>query len=251
MVSFHTYGWIQQCVESFLRLFPFHHILVVDNNPRQGEGVGEVYRADDPGFQFHKTYRKDDGSLLLNGKVVNKAEWNVQCEQERSWLQRHPKVILIEPPKRLLPHGQAIDFALQWHRSNGVRIMLYFEPDCVIDGSGWYDNLLEPMRHQAWLAHADQYDIGAATVCPSMWRVEKVRHTFDRVPYEEVRLPLFKERVHPELSGHVKTWTHWTTGGKNWFEFLKVGKVAKVESPGFRHLWDGTLLKKKSSVGLL
>src|SRR5262245_65863364 len=103
LVAYHSADWIRVAVESYLEHFPNDRLLVVDNNPRRGE-----------------------------------AGWMPACARERAWLAAHPGVVLVDnpaPPDGVLrnrTHGAGMDVALAWCQSAGSRVMVHFEPDCLV-----------------------------------------------------------------------------------------------------------------------
>ena len=143
-------------------------------------------------------------------------------------------------------------FAVQWHREHKTQVMLYFEPDCLISSQEWYYALLGPLGDDGfWMTYSDAYDVGSANVCPSMWLVDKIPGTFNRTPYgDDLQSSLFNQHiVRSEKTWHFQgqgeSMRNWTTGGKNWFEFLKNGRTGRVPAEGFSHFRDGTLKKRE------
>ncbi len=123
LVAYHSADWIQVAIASYLEHFPEDRILVIDNNPRRGE----------PG-------------------------WDPDCERERSWLRAHPRVdhaidtLAACSDDGVRIHGLGVDLAVQWCRDRGVDVLVHFEPDCVITGRRWRENLLRAIECGSWMA---------------------------------------------------------------------------------------------------
>jgi hypothetical protein len=232
LVSFHSVHWIRVAVESYLRQFPGEWILVVDNNPYRGE-----------------------------------PHWVPDCEEERDWLAGHPGVRLLEGlsgPENRLPdgrreHGAGIDVALTWCRQHGARVLLHFEPDCLISGRGWRDNLLQALAQGAWMAGGFQQSFGTIHLTPSAWQVAEVRASFRFQPWGEDRhtqafgklVDLVQLETDPSAAAvWIRRVQGWDTGHKAWFEAAAVGRTALVPVPGFRHYWSGSFARRFSESTL-
>jgi hypothetical protein len=232
LVAFHSAHWIRVAVESYLEYFPEDRLLVVDNNPRRGE----------------------EG-------------WLPECTREREWLAAHPGVVLIDnpaPPDGLLKnrtHGAGMDLALAWCRRHGTRVMVHLEPDCLVAGRSWRDNLLRALNRGAWMAGGVRQCHGPIHPTPTAWRVDAVRASFTITPWEgsDERHARFGELV--DLAALKKDsspmgvwigWTrHWDTGHKAWFEAAVHDRAALVETPGFTHYWHGSHERRLSEAGLI
>jgi hypothetical protein len=232
LVAFHSVHWIRVAVESYLHHFPGERILVVDNNPPRGE-----------------------------------RGWFPHCEEERDWLAAHPGVLVVDGPKgpqdRLADgrpeHGAGLDAALAWCRRNGARVLLHFEPDCLVSGRGWRDNLLDALDRGAWMAGGCRQSHGATHPTPTAWRVDEVRASFRIRPWaEDQPRPAFAElvdvtrlRTDPSREAWwIRVTGYWDTGHKAWFEAAVRGRAALVPTPGFRHYWGGSLALRFSAKTL-
>jgi hypothetical protein len=217
-------------VESYLELFPGDRLLVVNNNPRRGE----------PG-------------------------WYPYCEGERAWLVSHPGVILIDNPRHgplpdgRLDHGGGMDVALAWAREHGAGVLVHLEPDCLITGRQWRENLLRALAQGAWMAGGLRQSHGPIHPTPSAWRVAEVRASFRIGSWaEEERHPRFAELVHlaaleadrsPE-GRWIRNIRYWDTGHRAWFAAAVHDRAALVEIPGFRHYWYGSVWRRFSETTL-
>lgn len=247
MVSFHTNGWIQDCITSYLRVFPGNTILVVDNNPHEHDNFKvKFYYEDQERPELLKSAGVDSESRAIekDGHIVNSTGWNRQCEKEREWLRQHSNVILIPIPIEFqksdapLSHGEAMDVAVQWLLQNDIPIMLYLEPDSLVTDRGWYDNLCQAIKQSMGCAYTHDFPYGAPSMCGSIWRLPEIKFSFGRAlkSPEEQTLNLFDAKLMDEKATML-----WETGNKNWYEFKKVGRAIKVGGWGLRHLWGGTV----------
>jgi hypothetical protein len=225
IVAFHTADWLPIAVESYLSQFPADRILVVDNNPQPGE-----------------------------------TGWSAACRRERHWLHSHPKLDVIHqhancagvPAPRT--HGEGMDLALAWCRSRGADVMLHIEPDCLVTGRAWRENLVAAIEEGAWMAGAHRKPWGPIHPTPSAWLVREVRTSF-AIQYRPrpVADPRFSELVNLEAlqaaakpEGCWEEWArdHWDAADKAWFQAATHDRTALVEAPGFRHFWCGTSINR-------
>lgn len=231
LVAFHTVDWIRVAVTSYLEAFPEDRLLVVDNNPRPGE----------PG-------------------------WRIECDRERLWLAAHPAVDLVENRARpdlqdgRRTHGSGIDAALAWCRKRGVDVLVHFEPDCLITGRQWRQNLLDAIAQGAWMAGTHRKVYGVIHPTASAWRVDKVQASFRPTPRAaDVRNTRFGElvdleplRTETEPKG-AWFWCerNWDTAEKAWFEAALEGRTALVGEEGFHHYWLGSTDRRKPQEELV
>ena len=227
IVAFHTADWLPIAVESYLSQFPADRILVVDNNPQPGE-----------------------------------TGWSADCRRERRWLHSHPKLDVIHrhancagvPAPRT--HGDGMDLALAWCRSRGADVMLHFEPDCLVTGRAWRENLVTAIEQGAWMAGSYRKPWGPIHPTPSAWLVREVRTSFaiQSRPRPET-LPGLSELVNLELLRAVaeaedcwEDWAkdNWDAADKAWFQAAIHDRAALVEAPGFRHFWLGSSVNSLS-----
>jgi hypothetical protein len=220
MIAFHTADWIKVAVTSYLEHFPNDRILVVDNNPKRGE-----------------------------------VDWTPDCERERRWLLGHSRVDYLPntqlPSDRNYdpPHGIGLDVALEWAKARGAEVLLHFEPDCLVLGRCWRENLLEAIAQGAWMAASFRHPFGTLHPTPSAWRIDRVRTSFSgqrragdacHPRYHEL-VDLERLRAEVEPRGEWSWWeTYWDTGEKAWFECAVADRAAQVETPDFRHYWGGS-----------
>jgi hypothetical protein len=231
LVSYHTRHWIRVAVGSYLEQFPDERLLVVDNNPKRGE-----------------------------------TGWTSSCEAEQRWLACHPQVELLDNPTPdqdwgTRSHGGGVDLALAACRARGAEVLLLLEPDCLVSGRAWRDNLLAALAAGAWMAGCSPRAYGPIHPVPTAWRVAEVRASFKasqpRAPDEEH--PRYRELVHPEILeaeyrpiGIWDWWSrHWDTGEKAWFEAAVHDRAVAVPGPGFRHYWHGSYARRLAAAGLV
>jgi hypothetical protein len=228
LVAYHSVHWMWVAVESYLEQFPGERLLVIDNNPKRGE-----------------------------------AGWTPDCERERHWLAAHPGVVLVDnpaPPDGLLAnrtHGAAMDLALDWCRRRAADVMVHLEPDCLVTGRRWRDNLVGALAGGAWMAGSVRQCHGPIHPTPSAWRVGEVRASFKITPWRgaDERHPRFAGLMDLEALKHDRSpmgvwigWTcHWDTAHKAWFEAAVCDLAALVEAPGIRHYWHGSQERRLSA----
>lgn len=217
IVSYHTPRWIKVALRSFHRHFPREQVLVVDNNPLEGE----------PG-------------------------WEPACDEERAWLQAYPAVTLIRNPAPERRHGAAIDLAMRFCREERAPFMLHFEPDCHVLGTTWYELLLRPMIQGAWMSSMTRRFYGPLHPCPSMWRVDHDWDSFlDQPRGQDEQHPRYGELffLDPLLQSvatydpaAIPWWQeNWDTAQKNWFRAAVHDQAVRVpETKDFRHFWSGS-----------
>jgi hypothetical protein len=232
IVAFHTADWLPIAVESYLSQFPADRILVVDNNPQPGE-----------------------------------TGWSASCRRERRWLYSHPKLDVIHrqancpgvPAPRT--HGDGMDLALAWCRSRGADVMLHFEPDCLMTGRAWRENLVAAIENGAWMAGAYRKPWGPIHPTPSAWLVREVRTSFaiQSRPQPEF-LPRLSELVNLEVLREAaeaedcwEDWArdNWDAADKAWFQAAIHDRAALVEAPEFRHFWLGSSVNSLSPEQLI
>jgi hypothetical protein len=231
LVAYHTPDWIQVAVASYLEHFPEDRILVVDNNPRRGE----------PG-------------------------WDPDCERERYWLRAHSRVdhvVNTLTPCDIngeRPHGHGVELAVQWCRDRRADVLIHFEPDCVIEGRRWRENLLQAIECGAWMAGAHRKAYGAIHPTPSAWRVDRLRTTFSgwaraadsRHPRYAKLLNIERLRAEVEPLGRWPWWERsWDTGEKAWFVAAVHDAAILVDAPDFRHFWNGAAARSLGRGGLI
>jgi hypothetical protein len=219
IVAFQTGDWLPIAVESYLAQFPADRILVVDNNPGPGE-----------------------------------TGWSAACRRERRWLYSHPRIDVIHqhancagiPARRT--HGDGMDLALAWCRSRGADVMLHIEPDCLVTGRRWRENLVGAIEQGAWMAGAHRKAWGPIHPTPSAWLVREVRTSFaEQSLPRSVAHPRFNDLVDLEVlraaaeSDGCWEWAQrrWDTAAMAWFQAAVHDRTSLVDAPGFQHFWLG------------
>jgi hypothetical protein len=228
LVAYHSIYWIRVAVESYLEHFPADRLLIVNNNPRRGE-----------------------------------AGWYPYCDEELEWLATHPRVFLVDNPRLpgnsfpggRLEHGSGIDVALDWCREHGARVLVHMEPDCLISGRQWRENLLRPLAQGAWMAGSFRQSHGAIHPTPSAWLVVEVRASFRSGSWARekcdpgfaalVNLAALEDDPSPEACW-MRQVGYWDTGHRAWFQAASQGRATLVETPGFRHYWRGSVARRFS-----
>lgn len=172
---------------------------------------------------------------------------------EREFILSSGALLLDNPGKHT--HGGGMDHALRWCLDNGHDVMVHFEPDCLITGRKWYDNLLEAIEDGYWMAGTVRIPFGPIHPCPSAWlcktisRSFHVHHKGDDYLHpnyahviDNVDLTNWLNRVPPDWT-HAEWYdfwvNHWDAGGKNWFEAAVEGRAELVNGDGIHHYWYG------------
>ena len=212
LISYHTPLWIKVGLKSFHQHFPEYRVLIVDNNPDRDEPT-----------------------------------WDPACEEERAWLRQQTYVDLVKNERTDKTHGSGLDLAVAWCRKNEIGLMLHFEPDCLVGGRQWYENLVHTIQGGAWMAGPNTKSYGPIHPCPSLWRVDRIEHTFGRRPIrEDMSHPRFSElfdvavfnKQQPTVA--LENWK-WDTGLKLWFMAAVNDKAVHVSKElDFKHFWCGT-----------
>ncbi len=215
-VAWNTRRWMPVGLGSFRKHFPSWQVLIIDNNPVMGE-----------------------------------ARWHEDHETERLWIRSQPGVIVVPNPGPLRTHGAAIDAAVEWCRRHQTEFLLHLEPDCLISGARWYENLCRGMDSGAWMAGSHRKEYGPIHPTPSLWRVAEIRSSFDyanRLPDEEHSrfFELFRRdwllNALTEAKQDTAFWeTTWDTGQRAWFDCAVAEKAFHAESTDdFEHFWFGS-----------
>ena len=228
IISYRSPLWIKVGLRSFRRFLPKLPILILDNNF-------------DPGMQGY------DSKVEVERKWIK--EW---CYQDsNSYLGKTSS-----PEKN---HGLAMDWAVQWCREHGMRWMLHFEPDCLIDGVEWANKLLEATERDIWMAGSHWKTYGPIHPTPSIWDVNQIRSSFkEQLRGSDMNHPRFHELMDMKdlmaqaeredlMSGPGRGWFQsywanwWDTAQKPWFDAAINDKTLLVEeTPDFKHFWYGS-----------
>jgi hypothetical protein len=127
--------------------------------------------------------------------------------------------------------------------------MLHLEPDCLVTGRLWRENLLRAIEQGAWMAGANRKPWGPIHPTPSAWLIRQVSGTFKGRPMaRDIDHPRFQELVDldvlEEQAREQGCWewarTRWDTADRAWFSAAIHDRAALVEAPDFRHFWLGS-----------
>lgn len=219
IVSFHSVNWIRNSLESFHKILPEINILVVDNNPKIPECINEK-------------------------KYLNSLPWITTIRTP------HPNTI----HRRGSPHfdhGKALDYGIAWCK-NKFDLALHIEPDCLTLGRAWFEKMVNKIKEGYWMVGSKKFSFGPIHPTPSLWRIDKIKHSFSQVPKkEDINHPLYpslfnhkilKDINDPDYMEIREKWyeEHWDTGFKNWFECAINQKSSCVNIKDFIHFEDGT-----------
>jgi hypothetical protein len=229
LASYFSFGWTQQCVHSLFKHCNKCPLLIIDNNPSN----------------FDTSERLQSYSQARNS-ISKRMHHNRYCDAEIHWIKQH-NIHSVKTPARLW-HGECINLAMQWCVKNKIKWLIHIEPDCVIHGNIWLDNLLKT-RQDFWMAGGTKYNSAGINdnslhITPTIWSVENTHHlNFHNVLkgndiYEPEYSQVYNHQA--SLGQYHERW--WDTGSKAWYECAKRGKAKHVSTPDLWHLWQ------KSSV---
>ena len=130
--------------------------------------------------------------------------------------------------------------------------MVHIEPDCLVSGRTWLENLLTPIEQGAWMSGSLRRFYGPIHPTPSAWRTDRNWSSFAHdLRGTDVLHPRFAELFHlKELldwsSVHepaARDWwaNYWDCAQRNWFQAALVRKAVLIEPTGdFEHFWYGS-----------
>lgn len=227
MVAFHTYGWTQNCVSSLQTHVPEWPILVVDNNPHK----------DDPPDRLMSYQGTTRGGLS--------ASWDRYTEAETDWL-RDNDVFVVQTPRNS-SHGGSIDVAIDWCLRHSYRFLIHVEPDCLVFGRQWCDNLVFAIRNR-WMAGSLKVPSGELHITPTLWDVWAIK----RLGASFECQPRSLDRSNPKYTSLInddrRPWTDgdlWDTGMRAWYMCAINAKACRVVCPDLVHYWCGTVKRAK------
>ena len=231
IVSYFSYGWTQQCIDSLLRFFPECRILAIDNNPSEHDSD-----------QRAKSFKNLKSFWPYGNKKKIDLKWSQFCEEERKWLHSHPNIITtLQTPIRFR-HGEALNLAVKYCVENKIPRVVLIEPDCTISGPHWLQNLLQSLDEGYWMA-SGKWVNGCLHPCPSAWVVEHaknvnfqcIRRTKDI--HDDFFDKHFNLQNKEQKEEFVNKYPIWDTAIKAWYEFAKIGRTKYVRPTGFCHYW--------------
>ena len=228
IVSYFSYGWTQQCVDSLLNFFPECRILAVDNNPSKYD---QPMRA--------SSFRNSRSVWPYNTKKKIILNWGQFCELEREWINSHTNIATIQTPLRF-SHGQSLNLATRYCAKEKIKKMVLIEPDCTIYGTAWLHNLLGALDQGYWMA-SGRMNNKWLHPCPSAWLVDSLKQvSFNCVDkgadiYDDFFDKYFGFENQNEKMNFVRKYPGWDTGVKAWYEFAKLGRAKHVGNNGLKH----------------
>jgi len=231
LVSYYSYGWTKKCLESLFYFFPEHPVLIVDNTPCITDSE----------------YRKNSYKNRLCSKNYP-LTYDKIFEVERKWFKSKKNIQVIQTPHYLF-HGNAVNFALKWCYFNEIKTAVHIEPDCLVGGKNWLENLLKAIDEGYWMAGGCRLEDGVLHPTPTIWLVYKCFW----LDFEPVckNNDIFHPRYHlvcddyKILPSNFDGWrkNNWDTGMKAWFEMAKIGKAKHVNTHDFLHIWGSSSTK--------
>lgn len=225
-----SYCWPKVTVPRFRRYFPDETLIIVDQNdkPNRREFANETVLTNNTGASPY-------GPETLTS--LEKWTYAAHVENGRT-------------------HGDGMDLAAKWCKENGYDVVIFWEPDCVIRGREWAENLLAPIEQgRAWMTGTFKW-FGIIHPCPSAWRLDKVNHSFRRCSkMQDVQHPRYRELIDTgKLVQEIRefgNWMpehmnwfllyNWDAAGKNWFECAVQDKAVNVgKQESIHHFWGSS-----------
>lgn len=159
------------------------------------------------------------------------------CYQAERELLKLSQVNVLVPNEIGCAHGQALDEAVAYLAKDQIEVMVHIEPDCIFHGRIWYDNLLQGLEKDKWMAGSCVHGVneprfrGRIHPTPSAWRLANLNTSFNCVWYD-------RSASNPG----------WDTGHLAWRTAHLAKKDIVVKTPDFVHLWGGSSQRENQSV---
>ena len=148
-------------------------------------------------------------------------------------------------------HGAGIDLAVHFLRERGDQYMVHIEPDCVVSGLTWLNELKAAAASGAIMAGSMHLPFGPIHPCPSIWDLRRLPGSFDTSLRDTgINFDVFNYRQMCEWlinvgmdNGGIWLWTHcWDCGILNWYKAALMGKAVHTKTgDGFRHFFAGRM----------
>ena len=169
--------------------------------------------------------------------------------EEREFLLNNNVVVVENNAEQT--HGKGLDVASKYARNNDFDAIIFIEPDCIISGIEWYNNLVNPLENGRSMCATFQWQYGPLHPCGSSWLISDIPASFQTATKtaEEIFHPKYKRLMKlPELSADMLRSNydnhlfhffmyHWDVGIKNWFWLEVHNRAQLVNSNGFYHFW--------------
>src|SRR5205823_235196 len=136
-------------------------------------------------------------------------------------------------------HGSGMDRGAEWCRAQGVERLVHIEPDCLILGPRWLEELLRGLDQGYWLVGSERKAYGPIHPTPSAWWVPAITTSFtSQSRDEDAKHPRYAELFDEgQLESRVtpaewkRYWGHcWDTAQRAWF-LAAVADKAKLLPP--------------------
>lgn len=214
VVAYKTLSWMELMLGSFKTFFPLSKLIVVDNN----------ILSEDPSFSDTKFLRTVPDINLLYPDTSSEAS-----------------------------HGAGIDLAVKWCRKNNIEFLVLLEPDCLILGCKWFNELCLNMDSFTSMVGSHKKKYGPIHPTPSLWRVSSIEGSFRDTPRgSDMTHPNFREVFDYEklinfcntsYASDITEWfkTMWDTAQQPWF-YAAIKKQARLapRTDDFIHFWQGS-----------
>lgn len=225
-MSYFSYGWTQNLVRSLNSYIPDCKILVIDNNPSVCDTEERA-----------KSFIDSRNSIYKNVENSHKS-----CCIERNFLNMFENIVVLQTPLRY-SHGQSLDMAIAYTYENKYKYFVHIEPDCLIKGSQWLNNLLRCVEDGSWMAGVNILPSWHIHLTPSIWNIQKIHN----ISFQSIAITTEKEdKIFSKIyninfynSNKVYDFNKvfFDTGVKAWYECAKNQKTQLCFAPDFEHLW--------------
>lgn len=141
-----------------------------------------------------------------------------------------------------------MDLAMRWCINNGYNTMVHTEPDTIISGTVWYQNMIDAIAEGNWMSGGIIGHHKEIMPCATAWDVHafiKQRLNFmttDKKPedLENLTNPQFEHLYDWQAAQEGWAKIGWDTGLRAWYLCALKGKAKHVGLPDFQHLWGGS-----------
>ena len=238
-ISFCSIGWMQNLITTCWKVLPGKTILVVDNNPDEGEEGYETNHAHDR-FKY--------------GSIV---------DAERKWLNLHKnKLIVIKPTNRQnLTHGGGMDLAKEWCLEHGMDNLTHVEPDCLFSSNKWYLEQIKAIGQgmvvagcirTAWYSKIGETSDSERAQIRARSPIHPACATYHLPPIAELSFKVqtrahdmhedaYKDIITPCYDCvNAQNRPDWDTAHKIWYEVAKINKYKHTDRHDLIHTWQST-----------
>lgn len=161
-----------------------------------------------------------------------------------------------------LSHGYGLDLAVEY-ASDLYENIIFIEPDCVIRGRKWYDNIESGLLSHSMSATFG-HSYGPLHPCGSGWKIcdipgsfKLIRKSSDEIFHERhqtlIKIDvLMRDMIARKYANNLCHFFvyFWDVGIRNWYLLALQDKVIKVNGDDFLHLWGSHMISPKENIQL-